>query len=107
MHLSDPEIRASARRLEWAEFTCAVERGYHPDLRTVQRHLYALPHNLPPDYVAAGAVRRLFGLAPGGETSARPRASSSWNGRIKVAREASAWGIMSRGGEAQALAGCR
>ena len=55
--IHDPRIREA---LDFAEFTCAVERGYGHDLRTAQRHLNDLPHNLPPDYVAAKAVRRLF-----------------------------------------------
>jgi hypothetical protein len=59
--LKDPQLREA---LEAAQFPCGVERLYHDDLRKVQRNLNDFPHNLPPDYVPAVAVRRLFGRPP-------------------------------------------
>ena len=59
--LKDPQLREA---LKAAQYTCGVERLYHDDLRTVQRNLNDFPHNLPPDYVPAVAVRRLFRQPP-------------------------------------------
>jgi hypothetical protein len=59
--LEDARLREALRA---AEFICAIERMYHDDLRRVQRHLNQFPHDCPPDYVPADAVRRLFGRPP-------------------------------------------
>ena len=59
--LNDPQLREA---LKAAQYICGVERLYHDDLRTVQRNLNDFPHNLPPDYVPAAAVRRLFSRPP-------------------------------------------
>lgn len=38
--------------LKTVDFMCGIELSYGTDLRTVQQHLNAFPHNLPPHYVA-------------------------------------------------------
>ena len=47
--------------LSSAAFVCGTELHFQPDLRIVQRRLNEFPHDHPPDYVPAVAVRRLLG----------------------------------------------
>jgi hypothetical protein len=55
--LDDPGLRDA---LNTVDFVCGLELSYSTDLRTVQGRLNDLPHNLPPHYVPAVAVRSLF-----------------------------------------------
>jgi hypothetical protein len=48
--------------LDTVEFVCGTELEYHTDLRIVQRNLNRFPHNLPPEYVPALNVLRVFGV---------------------------------------------
>jgi len=57
--LSEPRFKEA---LKVIGFVCGIELSYQDDLRIVQRQLNEFPHDLPPDYVPAHAVRRLFGV---------------------------------------------
>jgi hypothetical protein len=55
--LRDPPATAM---LADVRFVCETELHYQSDLRVVQCRVNEFPHNHPPDYTAADAIRRVF-----------------------------------------------